>query len=248
MFANAFFSTTNNTKQENTMTNSSRFNDFDTSNPAPRCPVVLLLDVSSSMDGAPISELNAGLRQFIHETAHDEVASMSVELEVITFSDGADAVIPFTPILNINENFSPLTADGMTSMGAALTLAYDHLQARRKVYRQNGIASYKPWVILMTDGDPNDIWQEPAQKMKALAENRRITYLGIEIGDRCDHGTMCSILPSDPGPVKLKGLHFRQFFRWLTDSLNTVSTSSVAQEDRVVLPNADAWVDGLDSM
>ena len=116
MFANAFFSTTTNTKQENTMTNSSRFNDFDTSNPAPRCPVVLLLDVSGSMDGAPISELNAGLRQFIHETAHDEVASMSVELEVITFSDGADAVIPrtadltlvsFAPVLYISAN--PIT-------------------------------------------------------------------------------------------------------------------------------------------
>ncbi|MGN0880010.1 MAG: VWA domain-containing protein [Oligosphaeraceae bacterium] len=246
MFTNGLFSTTSH--QENAMTNRNRFNDFDTSNPAPRCPVILLLDVSGSMSGDPISELNAGLRQFIHETAHDEVASMSVELEVITFSDGADAVIPFTPILDINENFSPLVADGMTSLGAALTLAYDHLQARRKVYRQNGIASYKPWVILMTDGGPNDDWQGPAQRMRDFADKRRITYLGIEIGDDCEHDTMCRILPSDPGPVKLKGLHFRQFFRWLTDSLNTVSTSSVAQEERVVLPNAEAWVDGLDNM
>jgi len=33
-------------------------------NPEPRCPCVLLLDVSGSMNGKPISELNAGLTTF----------------------------------------------------------------------------------------------------------------------------------------------------------------------------------------
>ena len=31
------------------------------SNPEPRCPCILLLDVSGSMNGRPINELNAGL-------------------------------------------------------------------------------------------------------------------------------------------------------------------------------------------
>ena len=33
-------------------------------NPEPRCPCVLLLDTSGSMQGQPISQLNAGLKQF----------------------------------------------------------------------------------------------------------------------------------------------------------------------------------------
>ena len=33
-------------------------------NPEPRCPCVLLLDVSGSMQGQPISELNQGLIVF----------------------------------------------------------------------------------------------------------------------------------------------------------------------------------------
>ena len=34
------------------------------SNPEPRCPCILLLDVSGSMNGRPINELNAGLVTF----------------------------------------------------------------------------------------------------------------------------------------------------------------------------------------
>ena len=37
-------------------------NSLDTQNPAPRCPVILLLDTSSSMEGAPIDEHNGRLR------------------------------------------------------------------------------------------------------------------------------------------------------------------------------------------
>ncbi|OKT80193.1 hypothetical protein ACN75_30035 [Escherichia coli] len=33
------------------------------SNPEPRCPCILLLDVSGSMSGRPINELNAGCKR-----------------------------------------------------------------------------------------------------------------------------------------------------------------------------------------
>lgn len=41
--------------------------EFDDSNPEPRCPCVLLLDTSGSMNGSPISELNKGLQVFKDE-------------------------------------------------------------------------------------------------------------------------------------------------------------------------------------
>lgn len=228
------------------MNRSDRYNDasLDTMNPAPRCPVVLLLDTSSSMSGAPIAELNAGVRQFIEETAADEAAGMSVELEVINFDDSAHVAMPFTPICDVDRNIDDLVADGMTSMGQALNLAYDHIKERRNLYKANGISSYKPWVVLMTDGGPNDSnWQQAAGKMRQWAEKGSLMYLGIEIGDDADHGTMCQILPAQPGPVKLKGLRFRQFFRWLTDSLKSVSASAVSDQNNVQLGSIRSWAD-----
>ena len=54
-------------------------------NPEPRCPCLLLLDISGSMAGAPIRELNAGLLNFKDELSADSLAMKRVEIAVITF-------------------------------------------------------------------------------------------------------------------------------------------------------------------
>ena len=216
---------------------------LDVSNPAPRCPVVLLLDVSGSMSGAPIDELNQGVRQFLQETAEDEAAGMSVELEIVTFSDKAMRVVPFSPIANVNREPRPFYANGMTAMGAALRMATQDLKQRRELYRKTGVSSYRPWVILMTDGGPNDDWEAAAREMREMGERGRIQYIGVEIGHSADHSTLCRILPAQPGPVRLQGLRFKQFFRWLTDSLRSVSASTPEQENSVRFGDIRSWAD-----
>jgi len=215
--------------------------NLDVSNPAPRCPVILLLDVSGSMSGAPIRELNAGLRQFIEETSQDEAASRSVELEVITFESDVKIETPFTSIASVNPNPAPLSTGGCTSMGAALSLAAKELKARRKLYRDTGISCYKPWVILMTDGEPNDDWGVPAEEMRSWGEHNKIQYIGVAIGNGANMNTLRQILPADPGPVRLKGLRFKDFFRWLTDSMRSVSASAVSEEDAVQFGDINGW-------
>ena len=240
---NSFFSTFNHNQEPTMNDNRYRNNTLDEMNSAPRCPVVLLLDTSGSMAGAPIDELNQGLRQFITETAEDEAASMSVELEVITFDSCASVAMPFTPICDVERTPAPLVANGMTCMGAALRRATQDLNSRRNMYRRAGISSYKPWVVLMTDGGPNDNWVDAARQMRELGEKGKIQYIGIEIGDYADHNTMCQILPANPGPVKLQGLKFKQFFRWLTDSLRSVSSSAVSDEENIKLGSVKTWAD-----
>ncbi len=216
---------------------------LDVTNPAPRCPVMLLLDTSASMLNGPIEELREGLKQFLRETSDDETASMSVELEIITFGGEVKIAAPFAPVNVINDNQPQLEAEGYTPLGEALTLASKELKDRRRLYKSKGISSYKPWVILMSDGEPNDDWEEPAKAMRTLGEQRKLQYIGIGIGEEADFDTLRSILPEHPGPVKLKGFCFREFFSWLTDSLKSVSASSVAEQDKIQLGNVTSWAD-----
>ena len=53
-------------------------------NPEPRCPVILLVDTSSSMSGAPIEQLNNGLQLFKKEVSEDSQAALRVEVAIIT--------------------------------------------------------------------------------------------------------------------------------------------------------------------
>ena len=216
-----------------------RFANLDVNNSAPRCPVILLLDTSYSMEGEPIKQLNAAVRQFLRETADDEAASMSVELEIIKFDDGAEVVMPFTQICDV-KSYHDLTLGPCTSLGAGLTLAKKELKARRKLYQEAGISSYKPWLIVMTDGDPNDAWQQPADDMLKLSEKMGIMYLGIGLGDMANMELLGEIIPDT---CRLQGLKFKAFFRWLTDSLKCVSSSTVAEEDNIQLPGIQSWAD-----
>ena len=128
-------------------------NYIDVMNPAPRCPVVLILDTSASMKGEPIAELNTALWQFIREISSDEAASMSVELELIPMTEQAEPVLAFTTADQVDADKFQLTAAGGTFTGKALSRALADLEERQKLYSGNMISSYYPWVIMMSDGN-----------------------------------------------------------------------------------------------
>ncbi|GAB4200655.1 MAG: hypothetical protein OHK0013_11900 [Sandaracinaceae bacterium] len=128
------------------------FHDSDlVSNPTPRVPVCLCLDVSGSMLGAPIEELARGVQLFFDAVRADEVARSSVEVSVVTFGPTRLA-LDFAPIEK--QTVPPLVAAGDTPMGNAVLLALDTLERRKTEYRAAGVDYFQPWLVLMTDGQP----------------------------------------------------------------------------------------------
>jgi uncharacterized protein YegL len=200
-------------------------------NPQPRCPVLLLLDCSSSMAGEPIRELQEGVGQFYQEVGSDPIARLSVEPALITFGSSVNMMHAFEPAVDSLKNSRPrLDAGGNTPMGAAITLGLNEISARRRFYKAQGLAAYKPWMILFTDGQPNDEWHGPAARAREKAARGGLQFLGIGIGQGVDMQTLASILPPDCPPHLLQGLRFKEFFRWLADSLKVVTSGSTTQQ------------------
>ena len=212
----------------------------DISNPAVRCPVVLLLDTSKSMAGQPINELEEALCQFISEVKDDVAAAASVELCIVTLDEKATIQLPFTSAMDLVPRKLGLMARGGTFTGRSLDRAAEVISTRRTEYAQNGISSYAPWVILMSDGKPGDNWEPAAQKLLAMTDKLRMQYIGIAIGDQASTKIMQKMLPPQPGPLKLPHVRFREFFRWLSDSLSAVSCSCVSEQN---VPQIKKWSD-----
>ena len=133
-------------------------NDF-ANNPEPRCQCVLLLGVSSSMAGTPISALTRGLQSPREDLAADTLANKRVELAVVTFSP-----VQLLQPLTTAADFEPpaVIASGDAPMGPAITQALEQVRARKAVDRSNGISYYRPWIFLITDGAPIDPWPPAA--------------------------------------------------------------------------------------
>lgn len=198
-------------------------------NQEPRCPCVLLLDTSGSMQGNPIHELNAGLVQFKDELAADALAAKRVELAIVTFG-------PPTVVTNFvtADQFQPPRLEAMndTPMGGAIKMGLDLLSQRKAAYRQAGNAYYRPWVFLITDGAPTDSWQDAAAAVRAGETAKALNFFAVGV-----QGANMDILKqiSVRQPLSLQGLRFRDMFTWLSNSMASVSRSSPG--DQVPLSN-----------
>lgn len=62
------------------------------SNLEQKCLCVLVVDVSSSMGGEPIKQLNAGLQDFQRDVIDDFVTSQRLEVSIVTFGSSVDCV------------------------------------------------------------------------------------------------------------------------------------------------------------
>src|SRR5579871_1184057 len=202
-------------------------------NPEPRCPCILLLDTSGSMKGAPLDALNAGVQTYKNDLSQDTLASRRVEIAVVTFNSEIKVVQDFVTA----DQFDPptLTAQGLTHMGGAIGKALDMIQARKAQYRANGIAYYRPWVFMITDGapqgEPEGVVEQAAQRIRDDETAKRVAFFAVGV-ENADMARLSQIVVRTP--VKLVGLNFVEMFVWLSASMQKISQSRV--DEQVALP------------
>lgn len=203
-------------------------------NPEPRCPCVLLLDTSRSMTGERIKALNDGLMAYRDELLKDPLASQRVETAIVTFGGKAAQVIQdFVTI----DSFPPplLQADGLTLMGEGIHLALDLLETRKAQYKAHGVAYYRPWLFLITDGEPKgeaaDVVAQAAERIKTEETAKRVVFFAVGVKganmQKLSEFTTRRLL-------KLRGLRFVDMFVWLSRSTQQVAHSNPG--DQVALP------------
>lgn len=204
-------------------------------NPEPRCPCVLLLDVSGSMQGAAIDALNEGLQTFKDELNRDNIAKKRVEVAIITFNSDVNVVQDFVTA----DQFEPptLTAQGLTHMGSAIHQGLDIIEARKAQYRTNGVTYYRPWVFLITDGEPqgelDNVVEQAGQRIKNDEANKRVAFFAVGV-EGANITRLSQIVVR--APLKLTGLNFQEMFIWLSASMQRVSQSR--PDEQVALPPA----------
>lgn len=202
-----------------------------------RCPTLLLLDVSGSMAGQPIRELQDGVIKYIDELAAHNLARRRVEVSVVTFGGEPRIAHAFAPA---DQFVVPeLTASGDTPMGKAINVGLDLLRQRKAELASHGIPQYRAWVFLITDGGPTDdkteAWTQAVQQLRE-GEQRR-SFLFFAVGVQGANMEKLNELCVDRKPLLLDGLRFRDLFQWLSASQKAVSSSKPG--DQVQLPPVD---------
>lgn len=207
-------------------------------NPTARVPICLVLDVSGSMAGAPINELNEGVRLFFDAIKADDVAQYAAEICVVTFGSSVTKVLDFMSIER--QTVPALNADGATPMGAGVSLGLDLLEARKDDYKRAGVDYYQPWLVVMTDGEPTDDISMAAARIKSLVVGKKLSVFPIGIGSSANMMKLGNLSPTRP-PLRLQGLNFKEFFTWLSRSVSRVSQSTPGESVELDTAGIQAW-------
>lgn len=200
-----------------------------------RTPCALVLDGSGSMEGRPIVELNAGLEVLEDQLKENPLTALRVQLLVIRVGDRDKASVICDWCDAIDFRAPSINANGSTPLGRGVALALERIEAQKAAYDRNGISSTRPWLMIVSDGQPNDRgWESVASQCREMEAARKVVVFPIGTS----HADMQALARfSGSPPRKLRGLDFRDLFLWLSRSMSIVSGATPGQ--RLELPSTN---------
>ena len=244
-------------------------------NTNPRIPVCFCIDVSSSMlrvidestsvdtgrtefrDGKMwriveggrtlLDDVADGINKFYDAIRNDEVASLSCEIALVTFSDNAQLHEDFSLVERKSEMTTAKLQQNLgdnTNMVDGVSRALEVLEARKKEYQANGIEYYQPWLVLFTDGEPSSTsgLVEIQNKCKNLESDRKLVIFPLALTDEADK-TVLAGFSGKRKPLSIKTDKVEQFFEWLSKSVSIVSSGNVDEPVKLDVTNVSDWAE-----
>ena len=186
--------------------------------------LIFVLDVSYSMDGPPIEQLNEGLNRFKEEVCRDKQTRDILDIAIIRFNDSYKVVQDFVPIEYMEPVY--LTAGGGTQYTEPIREALHLVDERSRFYRRSGTEPYKPWILLVTDGAPMDDITGVAAEIMMMQEAGKVRFIALGVGDY-DSATLKRLTDI---VFRMDGTDFTSFFNWVGKSMRSVSASAPGEK------------------
>jgi uncharacterized protein YegL len=222
------------------------FEAEEVQNYAQKCCVALVLDTSSSMAGESIDQLNRGIQDFLREIRADKPnLAQKLELGIITFDTNVSRIIE--PKLAEFIDFKPLAVDGLTEMVEGVREGIKMVDQRKQWYKKTGQMYFRPWVIMITDGDPDSDqdgqFRELSEEIRSGMDGEAFWFMAIGVAG-AKMATLQLISHEKMQPRKLSGLKFSEFFRWLSSTIADVAKGQNVS-DAMKKNSDDAWDGGF---
>jgi uncharacterized protein YegL len=189
-------------------------------------PVILLADVSGSMAAeGKIEAMNQSVREMLATFGESDDLRAEVHVAIITFGGDARLHTALQPASAIQ--WTDMVANGGTPMGRAMVLAADLIEDKEAIPSR----AYRPVVVLVSDGQPTDAWQEGLQRLTS-GRAGKADRMGLAIGADADTEMLKKFLgdPEKPLFVAADARRIRDFFQFLTLSISVRSRSANPNE------------------
>ena len=187
-------------------------------------PVVLLLDVSSSMGGESIKKLNIAVKEMISDFASAEKNEVEILVSIITFGAKVLLHTPYTSAKDID--WKDLTVSGSTPMGTAFSMAKAMIEDKETTPSR----AYRPTIVLVSDREPTDSWQQPLRALVNDGRSNKCDRMAMAIGGAASNTVLNEFISGTENKVftAQDASQIQEFFKFVTMSVTTRTNSQNA--------------------
>lgn len=184
-------------------------------------PVLLLLDVSGSMGGEKIRNLNDAVRDMLEVFRDTENSETEIWVSIITF--GAQVKLHQKLVSAGQIQWQDLSAGGSTPLGVALQMAKAMIEDKDVVPSR----AYRPTVVLVSDGQPDNGWESPLSEFIGDGRSAKCDRMAMAIGADADEAVLGKYIEGTPNGLfySENAKQMRDFFKFVTMSV-TIRTKS----------------------
>lgn len=217
------------------MKNELKLKEF-TVNQARPLPVLLLLDASGSMaESGKIEALNRAVQEMLATFAAETDLRAGIQVGAIAFGGDVKVHMPLLSAEEAKAKWHPVAARPVnTPLGAALTKLRLMLEDKALIPSR----SYRPTLVLVSDGQPNDKWQEPLKLLLESPRASKAVRMAMAIGPDADVPMLQRFLNSQESKVfqahEARDIH--KFFKWVTMSVTARSRSATPDKIEPIDP------------
>lgn len=200
-----------------------------------RLPICFCLDVSGSMAGNPIRQLNDGLQSFFSSIKENEETLAASDICIVTFGGTVDIFLPFGR-LNKDTSVPKIQATtSLTPMGEGILTSLELLAARKEGYKQLGIKYYQPWLVVITDGAPQgddaiENMEKAIVAVNELESSGRLVVFNIGVGNSVDFSLLKRVSVKRPEPICIDSAQFSKLFEFLGSSSSSIVSSGMKDD------------------
>jgi uncharacterized protein YegL len=187
-----------------------------------RLPIFFLIDISESMVGEPIQQVEEGLSTIIQALKTDPYALETVWVSIIVFAGQPKTLVPLQEIVSFYPPKFPIGGGTSLSKGLGHLMFELRKNVVKTTFEQKG--DWKPIVFLFTDGAPTDDSTAAIAEWKANWA-RTANMVAVSFGNEADTHLLGELTEHVLHFNNTNAAAYKAFFKWVTDSIKTSSES-----------------------
>lgn len=187
-----------------------------------RLPIYFLIDISESMVGEPIQQVEEGLAMIIKSLKEDPYALETVHVSIIVFAGQAKTLVPLQEIINFYPPRFPI--GGGTSLSNGLGHLMYELRKNTVMTTMEQKGDWKPIVFLFTDGVPTDDTTKAIEEWKKNWAGKT-SLVAVSFGQETDLALLRQLTEHTFMFRNTNANQYKEFFKWVTASIRTSSMS-----------------------